>query len=773
MKKILSLFAAVLFAGSMMATDLLNVDFTKGKGAWTIADKVLPGDTGFVWAEAGNYGMKATCYYDNAAHAAESWLISPAIDLSGVTSALMTINQALNKGNNTTLAVKASTDGTNWTNVELSAWPAGTSWSFSDATADLTAYAGNATVQLAFVYVSTTENCPTWEIKTVTIVDGDAPVADVTFLPSDFTGQGVNQTGGEVTATKNGVTFLCNKGYGDQSLKCYKGSQVSITSTTEQIGKLKFKFYSTYTGDLAEEIVVNAQEWKVDSMTSQARFDKIEVFFGEYDTIPTPPVVAPDTITVAQALEIGKALADKAVTSVEYVIKGYSCDIAQKFDTTFKNETFWISDTKGTRTSDKTKAFYVYRGKPNTAEEIGLDALIQIKCKIKNYGGTIENDGTNIEFEVLEPGVIEIPDTITVADAIALAQNLTPSDKDNKYPTEKSYVIKGYVSCIDAYFDTQYKNETFWVTDEKGQRTSDKTVAFEVYRGKPNPAAEVGLDAYVQFTCKIINFGGTVENYDSNMEVTVLEPGLPVVIDTVSVAEALAIGNALADNAYTDYPYVVIGYVTKAYEPDSGYTSQNFYMADDLDERGEFYAYRAKPDAKINNGDYIQLFGKIQKYVGSKGTTIELSNGTATHLEAPQYDTLTVAQVNAMDLAEGATTEERYVVIAYVAVAEEFEEGLQTLVLSDDAEATVGELTCIDALIAEPGAKLHDQVKVVGKIKKSEGKFYVVNAKAYDLTTQDIQHIVLTEKAQKIMVDGVIYIIRDNKIYNLQGTQVR
>ena len=38
---------------------------------------------------------------------------------------------------------------------------------------------------------------------------------------------------------------------------------------------------------------------------------------------------------------------------------------------------------------------------------------------------------------------------------------------------------------------------------------------------------------------------------------------------------------------------------------------------------------------------------------------------------------------------------------------------------------------------------------------------------------QDIENVVLTEKAQKVMIDGVMYIIRDNKMFNVQGTQVR
>ena len=497
------------------------------------------------------------------------------------------------------------------------------------------------------------------------------------------------------------------------------------------------------------------------------------------DTTPTPPVETPDTITVAQALEIGKALQvsdknNKYPSEKSYVIKGYSCGIEQAYDTTYKNETFWISDTKGTRTIDKAVAFEVYRGKPNTQQEIGLDALVQFQCKILNFNGTIENYDSNMAVEVIEQGIIETVDTITVAAALEIAKNLTVSDKDNKYPSEKSYAIKGYVSSIVDYYDAQYKNETFWITDSLGARTSDKNIAFEVYRGKPNPAGEVGMDAYVLITCKIINFNGTAENFESGPTVEVLEPGKPVIVDTISVAEALEIGQALPDNGYTDNPYVVIGYVTKAYEPDSGYTSQNFYMADDPDARGDFYAYRAKPDAKIFTGDYVELFGKIQKYVGTKGTTIELSNGTVKHLEAPKLDTLTVAEVQALDLAEEATTVERFVVIGYVAaITADFEEDLQSFNLSDDATATTGEFACLDAIIAEPGANLHDQVKIVGKIQKLNGKFRMVSGKATVLNGQGIENIVLTEKAQKVMMDGVVYIIRDNKIFNLQGTQVR
>jgi hypothetical protein len=47
-------------------------------------------------------------------------------------------------------------------------------------------------------------------------------------------------------------------------------------------------------------------------------------------------------------------------------------------------------------------------------------------------------------------------------------------------------------------------------------------------------------------------------------------------------------------------------------------------------------------------------------------------------------------------------------------------------------------------------------------------KFWIEEAPA-----EGIENVVLTEKAHKMVVDGVVYIVRDGKMFNLTGTQVR
>ena len=397
MKKIFSFVVAVLFASSMMATEFLSIDFTQGQGEWTIQDVEL-GGLEFVWAQTEQYGMKATGYVDGN-HQTESWLISPAIDLTGAETATLAFSHARKYGDLSQISVLAKAGEGEWTALEVSAWPDGSSWSFIDATADLAAFAGKAGVQVAFRYTSTTSGGCTWEIKTVTISDEGTPEppvedADVVFTGADFQGQGTEQTGSEVTASKDGVTFTCDKAYSDDAhstLRCYKNSVITITSETEQIGKLVFQFYQTYTGDLANEVVVNAKEWTY-TLPAQARIEKLSIYFGEAK--PIDPVEI-DEISVAEAMEIGNALADNAYTEVEYAVVGYAVSV-KEYDTQYNNQTFYMSDDATAERGE----FTAYRAKPETPVEAGQKVKVtgKIQKYVGDYGTTIEITGGKVEF---------------------------------------------------------------------------------------------------------------------------------------------------------------------------------------------------------------------------------------------------------------------------------------------------------------------------------------------------------------------------------------
>ena len=156
--------------GSAPAGDAIyQIDFTTDMTGWNIDNKDL-GGLDYVWKQDTRYGMKGSAYANKKAYAAESWLLSPAIDLTNAVTPNLVISQALNKGTAENLAVKVSADnGTTWSDLTIN-MPAGTSWDFQEDKASLAAYAGKK-IQIAFAYKSTTSDCPTWEIGSVLVQD--------------------------------------------------------------------------------------------------------------------------------------------------------------------------------------------------------------------------------------------------------------------------------------------------------------------------------------------------------------------------------------------------------------------------------------------------------------------------------------------------------------------------------------------------------------------------------------------------------------------------
>jgi hypothetical protein len=149
----------------------LEANFANGQGDFTIENKEI-GSLSFVWKADTKGYMKASAFVNNANNAAESWLVSPAFSLKGVTAPTMTFNNAVNyvKTGTITDHIKVLVyDGTNWAEVTIANLPDGASWTFVDSTVDLKAIAGKENVKIAFKYVSTTAVAPTWEIKTVSV----------------------------------------------------------------------------------------------------------------------------------------------------------------------------------------------------------------------------------------------------------------------------------------------------------------------------------------------------------------------------------------------------------------------------------------------------------------------------------------------------------------------------------------------------------------------------------------------------------------------------
>lgn len=129
-----------------------------------------------VWTTNGEY-IKATAYVSSTNNAAESWLVSPKIDLSGAEKPVLKFEHVWRYAAATSdfSLIVTNNDGTSWTEVAINEWSTGSDWTFVPANVDLSAYK-NQTIKFAFKYTSTTTKAGTWEIKNLSLIDGSAPV---------------------------------------------------------------------------------------------------------------------------------------------------------------------------------------------------------------------------------------------------------------------------------------------------------------------------------------------------------------------------------------------------------------------------------------------------------------------------------------------------------------------------------------------------------------------------------------------------------------------
>ena len=144
-------------------------NFTTDQGKFTIEDKSLPEGLDYVWVQDSRYGMKATAYLGGENLAAESWLVSPVIDLTKATETSISFSHALNffadldhAKDEATVWVKIG--NADWTKLDGVTYPETFSWTFVDSKISTPACDGKK-VQFAFRYKSTAEKAGTWEVK--------------------------------------------------------------------------------------------------------------------------------------------------------------------------------------------------------------------------------------------------------------------------------------------------------------------------------------------------------------------------------------------------------------------------------------------------------------------------------------------------------------------------------------------------------------------------------------------------------------------------------
>ena len=177
---------------------ILQQDFTKGLGSFTVKDINKGGYSAEIWRykdddeTTKSYGAQASAYVGDTKYVTESWLISPEIDLTNYTDANLYFNHAFNRAYDKEskksadlaecFSVQVSEDGgTTWKPREIPKWLVSHSYFelAQSGNISLSAFKGKK-IKFAFVYKSTKEFAPHWEITDVTV-----SYDRITLIPDD------------------------------------------------------------------------------------------------------------------------------------------------------------------------------------------------------------------------------------------------------------------------------------------------------------------------------------------------------------------------------------------------------------------------------------------------------------------------------------------------------------------------------------------------------------------------------------------------------------
>ena len=355
-------------------------------------------------------------------------------------------------------------------------------------------------------------------------------------------------------------------------------------------------------------------------------------------------------LTVAQALETIKALADNGTTEQDaYVtgkitkIKTADTDIAK-----YKNIDYIISDG--------TNELTVFRGKnvDNTdfteAGQINVGDEVIVFGKLTKYvkdGNTTPEVAQGNYIVKLTKGssggdsnlgTKDAP--LTVAKALEIINALADGGE-----TADAYV-KGTISQVTSYNST-YKSITYYISDD-GKTTNE----LQVYSGKGLNGAEfaakedlsVGDQVVIKGKLKkyVKNGNVTPEINQSSEIVTIVkasgggnDSGLGTKDAPLTVVKALEIINALADGGETADAYVK-GTISQVTSYNSTYKSITYYISDDGKTTNELQVYSgkglngaefaAKEDLSV--GDQVVIKGKLKKYVKNGNVTPEINQSS-------------------------------------------------------------------------------------------------------------------------------------------------
>ena len=273
-------------------------------------------------------------------------------------------------------------------------------------------------------------------------------------------------------------------------------------------------------------------------------------------------------------------------------------------------QTFYI----GKSADETAKTLQVYKGEMGEQAAVNKGDKVKITGKLMHYrnasGSTDVAELINSTVEVLSRVEVKI-DTISdlsVCEIIEEGESLN----GGAYSSDFFEIT----AVVDSLTYTSGMKQTFFFKCVDEGATKGKTLQAYNANMQDSILADEGDTVRVLGKITLYAAKNQVEFEGPNAWVVGKVAREPMDTLQVTVAQALAIGQALEKGAKTDAVYAIVGYVdsiTDAYSEQ--YKNTSFYMTDDMSQPTfDFLAYRIPCTEDVPVGTKVIVTGKIQHY---------------------------------------------------------------------------------------------------------------------------------------------------------------
>ena len=491
---------------------VIKQSFTSSLGDFTSASE----SGSLAWTSSSKYGAIITGYDDFDGDGQKenkpgvTYLNSPAIDLTGVDSAYVVIDQAINYAKETLTAdhhLLIRVGEGEWKELPMDFDGLGTSFTYVTQNIQIPQEYMGQKIQLALKHVAHDSYSSTWEVKSFAVAKGQAPVKGDTPAVEGLVGSGTKDDPYDVPSTikliaagppsekiytkgkvskideidtgsfGNATYYISNDGTTTDQLEVYRGFG---------LGGAKFKSENDL--KVGDEVIVYGQVVYYNNKTMEFTQGS-ELYMlngqtagggGETGEAKGSGTLE-DPYNPAAASAAASALAADAKSDMAYYIKGKVVSVKEEFSSTYGNASFYISEDGSSKGQ-----FYIFRALYlGNRKWTSSDAQIKegdeviVYAKLTNFKGntpeTVQGEtylyslngktegGDNPEpqpsGEASGDGTLANPYNSVAANNIASALALGEKTAD-------AYYIKGKIVSVKEKFGAQYGNASFYISDD-------------------------------------------------------------------------------------------------------------------------------------------------------------------------------------------------------------------------------------------------------------------------------------------------------------------